>query len=75
MYDERWFMLLLFPWARNFTPIASATQLLNQCCTLCAIRAQLKSSSIADIVIPVKNLKTTNKQQTNKNLDIYYSLD
>jgi len=24
------FLLLLFPWARNFTPIASATQLLNQ---------------------------------------------
>jgi len=24
------FLLLLFPWARNFTPIASATQLLNR---------------------------------------------
>jgi len=24
------FLLLLFPWARNFTPIVSATQLLNQ---------------------------------------------
>jgi len=24
------FLLQLFPWARNFTPIASATQLLNR---------------------------------------------
>jgi len=27
---NRGFVLLLFPWARNFTPIASATQLLNR---------------------------------------------
>jgi len=52
------FLLLLFPWARNFTPITSATQLLNREHIVYVIRAQLKSSSIADVVIPVKkNLK------------------
>jgi len=40
------FLQLLFPWARNFTPIASASQLLNREHTVYyVIRAQLKSSS------------------------------
>jgi len=47
-------LLLLFPWARNFTPIASAVKP-ETYCILC-IRAQLKSSCIADVVIPVKKI-------------------
>jgi len=52
------FLLLLLPWARNFTPIASATQLLNQehIVYCVAIRVQLKSSCKADVVIPVKEI-------------------
>ena len=39
------FLLLLFPWARNFTPIASANQLLNRDTLYINMhRAQLKNS-------------------------------
>jgi len=41
------FLLLLFPWARNFTPIASATQLLNR--VLCNEGTAEKQLSIADL--------------------------
>jgi len=48
------FLLLLFPWVGNFILIASATQLLNR--EHIVIREQVKSSSIADVVIPVKKI-------------------
>jgi len=52
------FLLLLFPWARNFTPIASAIQLLNRKhIALCNQGTAEKEPSIADIVIPVRKKK------------------
>jgi len=55
------FLLLLFPWARKLTPIASTTQLLNRKhnnCIVCNQGTAEKQLSIADVVIPVeKNLK------------------
>jgi len=50
------FLLMLFPWERNFTPIASATQLLNLE-NIAIVRTQgtaKKQLYIADIVIPVE---------------------
>jgi len=48
------FLLLLFPWGRNFTPIASATQLLNR------EHIVYQDSCIADVVIPVKKSLSLN---------------
>jgi len=52
------YLLLLFPWARNFTPIASATQLLNQENIVYIVyqgTAEKKPHKL-DVVIPEKNL-------------------
>jgi len=49
--------LLLFPWAKKFTPIASATQLLNceHILLYCVYQGTAeKQLSIADPVIPVE---------------------
>jgi len=59
------FLLLLFPWARNFTPIASATQLLNRehiVTVLCNQGTAEKQLSIADVVILVKKSQKKSKK-------------
>jgi len=55
------FLLLLFPWARNFIPIASATQLLNQENILCNQGTSEKQLSIVDVVIPVEKSVTATR--------------
>ena len=50
------FLQLLFPWARNFTPIASATHLLNQEHILLFMWSghSWKVALVADVVIQKK---------------------
>jgi len=63
------FLLLLFPWTRNFTPIVSVTQLLNREHTYCIVCNQgtaEKQLSIPDVVIPVeKSQKKKRKKEKN----------
>jgi len=48
-------LVLLFPWARKFTPIASATQLLNrENIVIVCNQGTAENSFIADVIIPVE---------------------
>jgi len=59
LFELLGFLQLLFPWARNFTPIASATQLLNREHVLCIVWSghSWKAALVADVVIPVETTK------------------
>ena len=52
------FLQLLFPWARNFTPIASATQLLNREPMIVFMKSghSWRVALVADAVIPVEKM-------------------
>jgi len=64
-------LLLLFPWARNFTPIASATQLLNrEHIVLCKFRAQLKNSSPQLMLSSWKEMSQTKKKQLSQSVRV-----
>jgi len=53
---DQGFLLLLFPWARNFTSIASATHLLTGTC-LCVSGHGYRADYLADAIIPIETKK------------------